>query len=771
MINISIEKINSDLGELKLDGIFVKYIKIKELPALSKDLNEWLKQHDDQFSSDMLLTPGSSYQFSFDSKNEELDFIEQLKIGKDKKEIALPPNLQTSLSQLPVIYAHRSLDNFQKYWKSGSKDQRFSLYEQLSQDLIEVPYVDEPDDFLSLKEELAFHTNHGTTHGIRQTELAKAYFELIKSEGNETYKSVALSVSPEELACLELAAFLFRVGRTNERGWEGDPTYGPRSAAIFKHIALELKLDRNLVDLMSSCFDYHAKKQITNSLPSHTLNDTINKVNLFTKLLKLSHESDLVRCFENYNEVKRPIIDELEKLVNPEVNLEQTGDNFLSYAAALCRETGAMVTAAKNSSEKCFTNKKIAIDSAKAPKQMFYKLIGIKPAGQIEFEAPTKIWIKSEEHAQYINKEKFIIKAHDEHGAHTEVQSGWTEEEMSAIPTKQCIQIEKQYIRSHVSVYHATTKASYAMDLLCRQLKMLSEGSNQTAWVRDFHSKPKIAYNDISEIKEEMSHSLSLDNKENNAWHLLSCNPSLWQNSDYDSQESTVDYFYTNTSVINLDFEKLIYKLLDEIGLLVDQDFKRKTFFKKFIDIINNNEYGSQGVIYQYVIPHHLVDEVAYISKGNGKLDDQNLSTLDTLLSMKTPGAEVPNQNTLQVRLFVPKLLTPYYANQIIVNNYLNLDQALIKQFENEINLLAKEAFNGPTNGIKVQPEKAKDPSYTFNLLEGLKLRKQMDFSQFVKPQKTKEINIDLDEMLLFSDTTIMALSDEEEENSDLTLS
>jgi hypothetical protein len=38
------------------------------------------------------------------------------------------------------------------------------------------------------------------------------------------------------------------VGRTNESSWSADKTYGPRSAAIFKQIALDLRFNSTLVD-------------------------------------------------------------------------------------------------------------------------------------------------------------------------------------------------------------------------------------------------------------------------------------------------------------------------------------------------------------------------------------------------------------------------------------------------------------------------------------------------------------------------------------------
>ncbi len=144
---------------------------------------------------------------------------------------------------------------------------------------------------------------------------------------------------------------------------------------------------------------------------------------------------------------------------------------------------------------------------------------------------------------------------------------------------------------------------------------IVKEGDNKTAWLRCTSTPPGMRYTDIEQIKCKMEQRYSIDNTSNNAWHLLSCNPSLWQNSDYDSQESTVDYFYSNVSVTQLDFSHIIHRILDDMNFLINQKSERKLLIENFHKTVANEIYGNQGVIYHYLIPHQLVNDIAYISK------------------------------------------------------------------------------------------------------------------------------------------------------------
>ncbi|KTD50840.1 SidE phosphodiesterase domain-containing protein [Legionella quateirensis] len=724
MIKFSLSDPTSVFCKLIINDNFVKYIKKTDVPTLISDLQLWFSDNKVD-SPELDLASNQTYELKLDSVSLEDSFYHVLSVGRSKKAVILPTDLQHSPTgkKLPVLFTYGSLERFHRYWESP-RELKFSLYEHLSKDLIENPYVDEPNDFSQFHANVAFHTNHGTTHAIRQMELATNYLTCIRLNGNKKNSFLAQSFSAEESACLQLAAFLFRSGRTNESGWQGDLTYGPRSAALFKQIALELEFNPVLVDLMANCFDYHKEITIKNKLNNHSIEDTREKAHLFTKLLKLSHESDLVRCFENYEEIKKPIEEELSKLLDPEVKVSAISDQFLSYAVTLCKLTGATVSGAQSKAFNTTGNRKLAVESANYPKLVLFRLIGVKPECNPGFIPPTQLWIQHEHHTQF-NKTSgsFVLKAHNKQGQDIDYVEGWDRKSIDMIPTARCINLEQQHLDTHVSVYHSTTKASYALDLFCRKLTQLTEGPNPIVWIRGIKSKPSGKPCDsIDRIKYIMSQDKALDNSEYNLWHLLSCNPSLWQNADYASDESTVDYFYNNSSVTQLDFKHLINTILDKMGLLIGQEALREELFAKFNKLVTDERFGKQGVLYQYLIPHHLVDEIAYISKQNGIVDNDNPSALETLVQLKASGGEVPNQHTLQVRLFVPKLLTTEIAQHLVVTNYLNMEDQLRDEFEKTVNELSVMAVKGPTQDLDeeaLEVESQYSPKFFGSFIKG----------------------------------------------------
>jgi hypothetical protein len=681
----------TNLFELECEGKFVRFIKATDIDALMHDVSHWFEENGFTIS----FAVGETYELSTTSELES-ELTSLLVNGKGKKAIELPEELAYSPFKRRAVFSYRDVSSFSKYWKKNSYDTLFTLFEQLSQDLMEVPYVDEPHDQLSMKGEVAYHTTHGTTHGIRQHILSKHYLELIKQKGTGVFYEAANSLTVEDRACLELVAFLFRVGRTNELGWDGDPTYGPRSMAIFKQIALELKFSPQLIDLIIIGSNYYKDYSTRTDLSDQDR----YKLMLFTKILRLSHESDLVRCFENYGQVKGPIVEELNHVIDEQHNTSAIADSYLNYAAKLCRLTGSKISSLSllrtgdDYHKDLKGDIKLAISWVNSPKEKMYSLLPIRPSIFPELMPPTEIWFNAPNHSQQTLENK-----------------GWAAEEIEAMPTVACMEQETEHLTTHVSVYHATTKSSYALDLFCRELRGLLEKSNKTAWIRNFNGTPPgMAYKDLNELLVRQKQTQAIDNTENMSWHLLSTNPSLWQNSDVASEESTIDFFYDNNSVIKLKFTQLINELLDQEGVLLDKSEEREVICKQFLDLCEDSAFGSQGVIYQYLIPLHLVESTAYIAKQNGVYDEENPGALDALLRLKCPEQKLPNHNTLQVRLFVPNLLDERYTEQhIIVQNHLAMSDEKRITFEEGIRKLAKAAIEltpeivKPEAKVKVQ--------------------------------------------------------------------
>lgn len=773
---------NSNLVELYIDGNFVRFVKARDLSSLSQGVNRYLSEvglvNLDNSSETITLAAQAEYDLTDLDESQESHLISLLETGPDKRKVELPSDLATSVQNNPVVFSYRDLRPFQQYWQTQSLDKKTALYQVLSTDLIETPYVDDPRDYIERQNLIAYHTNHGTSHGIRQDKLSAAYLQLIKRQGNAIAFETANALTQEEEACLQLAAFLFRSGRTNELGWRDDKTYGKRSAVIFKQVAIDLGFNTAVVDLITLCFDYHSINETINPLPGHSMEKTRNKLNLFTSILKLSHESDLIRVnMDGYAKQREPIVEELEKVLNQKSDTGSLADSLLLYAGQLCAETGAPITDGKlreqvNQSFNEFKtprrginpsitgNQTLAAKSANELRDTYYRLLELHPAVFPDFTSVTALWIESDEHTYSSGKSELSFfttgqeAPSDDNMPHQSkgrgnfliwghagkekiiLKDSWTHEAIGAIPTYACIEEEQRLSETHVSVYHATTKASYALDLLCRELKRLSEGANHVAWLRDFHSKPRgKIYTEVEEIKDKMSDGHSIDNSENISWNLLSCSPNLWQNADFASEESTVDYFYNNSSVTKLNFKTIIHDLLDNVGLLVGQEDLRKKLVDDFYELVSSPDFGSQGVIYQFMIPHHLVDEIAYISTQNGIYDQANPSALHTLLQLKTPGREVPNHHRLQVRLLVAKVIDPEIAKSIEVHNHVNMKTELHDTLKSKVAAMAEMAYTGPTEGVKKKVElKDEKVSYAFNMLSAL-TRVEIPLAP-VKPKK-----------------------------------
>ncbi len=126
--------------------------------------------------------------------------------------------------------------------------------------------------------------------------------------------------------------------------------------------------------------------------------------------------------------------------------------------------------------------------------------------------------------------------------------------------------------------------------------------------------------------------------------------------------------------------------------------------------------------------------------KKYGILDTDNPDALHTLLSLKTPGALVPNHNTLQVRLFVPKLLDPNYAPYLSCKNHMNIDEQFHQDFIKKIQKLAQRAYAScslikPVNMQKIETEECK-----FNQLRFFK-RNNVEYSPVAQISQMRNEN------------------------------
>ncbi len=352
MHKVELVAIDSYIFECKINGEFIKYIKSSDISQLSIDICSFLN-NEGYSGSNPIIKDNQPSEFDLDIQDGSLDrLINLILIGNDREIISLPENLRVSIEKNSVIYSHRSLANFYKYWDTNDSidELKYSLFQQLSDDIIQIPYVDAPKDYEYRFGKVAYHVNHGTTHAIRSVELFNRYYKLIQLYQfdcpNHVYPFTPVVLTKEERNCLELAMFLFRSGRTNELGWSEDDSYSLRSAAIFSHIATKLGYNEDLVHIVSLCFDY--KKEFNQEGPLRDPLMDNDKSFLYQSLFRLSHCSDLVRCNTSYHHLAEEMQEILLKLMPGlerkfDLNMAEIISHYLALAASFCELTGAMI--------------------------------------------------------------------------------------------------------------------------------------------------------------------------------------------------------------------------------------------------------------------------------------------------------------------------------------------------------------------------------------------------------------------------------------------
>ncbi|WP_133130928.1 SidE phosphodiesterase domain-containing protein [Legionella yabuuchiae] len=353
------ERVYHDRNVYKLSyGNQYRYIKSSELSSLSDAVINYLKNLSINITE---FTPNKTFCFHLDDFERE-QISNLLEVGQ-KKKIQLSDELSSSIEHNHLVYAYRPLDSYIRYWENPSIDSA-SLYEELSQDLIETPYADAPLDYEERRGQIAFHTNHGTTHALRSNVLIYYFYALTK-HFNQPPRSQLIDLTSQELSGLALAAFLFRSGRTNELGWTGDPSYSPRSAAIFSQIALELGYEENLVDTIARAFDFQTITGVTE----------LTKPVFYTKLFHLAHTCDLIRCCSSKEYCFNLVAKELESLLPDATRVADLTENAVQFAESLCRLTGSRIDYQMNSTKApYFGNPYLAVKCANRPAETYKTL-------------------------------------------------------------------------------------------------------------------------------------------------------------------------------------------------------------------------------------------------------------------------------------------------------------------------------------------------------------------------------------------------------------
>ncbi|WP_131780756.1 SidE phosphodiesterase domain-containing protein [Legionella israelensis] len=260
--------------------------------------------------------------------------------------------------------------------------------------MIEQPYADNPNDLISNSNRnmVAFHENHGTAHALRQREFSKRYLSIIQQEGTSPHKEAALAMTEEEIACMELAAFMFRAGRTNERGGRGDPSNAERSAILFESVAKQMGFKDDLIKGMSTFMCSHmpvgdwksGKINLKGAEKGFTAVGNVTaqqKAMVMKRILDLSHHNDLVRCWrdDNRTQISGPLQNQLDYLLGDTAKAAHTTKAMMNYAAQMCKATGAQVIAKTLSYAR--KDPDLAAQTASDPKNAMMRLEQITPQG------------------------------------------------------------------------------------------------------------------------------------------------------------------------------------------------------------------------------------------------------------------------------------------------------------------------------------------------------------------------------------------------------
>lgn len=235
------------------------------------------------------------------------------------------------------------LPEWQHFWLTGRSSA--PIYQAIVDRIINQPYVDTPNDLVRSGDTTIFHPNHDATHAVRQAINTRFFHQLILHHGNDAFKQVAASLTIEEQEALQLAAFLFRAGRTNELGGVADPKNAIRSAELFKGIAAALGFEPSLVQTFYYCIGYtytHFKDVDATHLHEGLSGDDAlkqKKFDLVKRLLQLSHHTDLVRCFNDEKDISTANQENLSTLISSD-NVDVINAITLHYARASCEITG-----------------------------------------------------------------------------------------------------------------------------------------------------------------------------------------------------------------------------------------------------------------------------------------------------------------------------------------------------------------------------------------------------------------------------------------------
>jgi len=141
---------------------------------------------------------------------------------------------------------------------------------------------------------------------------------------------------------------LLRVGRTNERSGENDPSFATRSAEVFTQVALALNFSIGLVESIAACIGEFApimSEYFAQKIPyvgfSGKIEEQLAKARLVKGILDLSHNMDLVRVWGNLKRIGEATKGDLKGLIESN-QIDRIQKISLDFSRASCDATGTL---------------------------------------------------------------------------------------------------------------------------------------------------------------------------------------------------------------------------------------------------------------------------------------------------------------------------------------------------------------------------------------------------------------------------------------------
>jgi len=289
----------------------------------------------------------------------------EIKQGYTAVVLSGAPAKDTAGFDLTGYFQYRtSLSDHKQYWLKPDDEARGRVIEIISQDLMEQDYSEvlnkhRKNDNITHNGKIAHHPNHGTSHGLRQKEHQTQYLELIKQRGTPLYQEAASNLTAEELAIMKLAAYMYRLGRTNELPFYEDPLYRPRAAQIFRQVAKELEFNPDLIELIAgtmNVFRSIAELQEQDNgqgpmlqvkgIQDVPLASARQKAILFERLIEMGHLTEWVRCYypRRLSTARGLIAFRLKGMLSSPSQADKIVGLFLQGAAQLNKITGDSVS-------------------------------------------------------------------------------------------------------------------------------------------------------------------------------------------------------------------------------------------------------------------------------------------------------------------------------------------------------------------------------------------------------------------------------------------